>query len=99
MLTTVPKGTKLTFRYINSNNERTAALDSKLLVIVLKNGKPIELFSGDKKALIPLTEKDYSALIPIETLNSGGAQLFNICIFDFNDELRGHSSERLFYVQ
>ena len=99
MLTTVPKGTKLTFRYINSNNERTAALDSKLLVIVLKNGKPIELFSGDKKALIPLTEKDYSALIPIETLNSGGAQLFNICIFDLNDELRGHSSERLFYVQ
>ena len=41
MQTTVPKGTKLQFRYINSNPERTAALDADLLVIVLKNGKAL----------------------------------------------------------
>ena len=99
MQTSVPKGTKLTFRYINSNDERTAALDVDLLVIVLKNGKPIKLFSGEEKAILPLTQKDFSALIPIETLDSSGAQLFNICIFDLNDESRGHASERLFYVQ
>ncbi|MBQ8120179.1 MAG: hypothetical protein IJ172_05335 [Ruminococcus sp.] len=99
MQTTVPKGTKLQFRYINSNPERTAALDADLLVIVLKNGKPIKLFSGEEKALLPLTQKDFSALIPIETLDSGGSQLFNICIFDLSDEIGGHASERLFYVQ
>ncbi len=99
MQTSVPKGTKLQFRYINSNPERTAALDAKLLVLVLKNGKPIKLFSGEEKAILPLTQKDCSALIPIETLDSSGAQLFNICIFSLNNETGGHTSERLFYVQ
>ena len=97
-LTTVAKGTKLFYRYINANDERNAALDSDILLIVLKNGKPMKLFGGRDKAVLPLTHNDYSVLLPIDELNESGYAKYQMCLFRLGGEAPYTDFGRMFYV-
>ena len=98
-LTTVPKGTKLYYRYINANDERTAARDADVLLIVLKNGKPMPLFSTADKAVLPLKNTDYSVLLPVDEMNGTGYAKYQVCLFEIGTENGYTDFGRLFYVK